>query len=159
MRDPSQWCHNELNGISNHQCLDCLLNRVFRHRSKKTSKLRITGLCEGNSLVNSPHKGPVTRKMFPFDDIIMPCIRRSWGHFTNDFCIIIQIQWKIGFKCNCTMGYHITTKFEMITLQQLRWQQNEISIAIELQWQNSLNRAITVLVNVLVLNGTRQSKG
>ena len=23
--------------------------------------------------VNSPHKGPVTRKMFPFDDVIMPC--------------------------------------------------------------------------------------
>ena len=23
-------------------------------------------------LVNSPHKGPVTRKMFPFDDVIMP---------------------------------------------------------------------------------------
>ena len=22
-------------------------------------------------LVNSPHKGPVTRKMFPFDDVIM----------------------------------------------------------------------------------------
>ena len=23
--------------------------------------------------VNSPHKGPVTRKMFPFDDVIMQC--------------------------------------------------------------------------------------
>ena len=53
----------------------CLLNRLFRHRSKKTSKLRITGLCVGNSPgpVNSPHKGLVTRKMFPFDDIIMIC--------------------------------------------------------------------------------------
>ena len=30
-------------------------------------KLRVTGLCEGNS----PHKGPVTRKMFPLDDVIM----------------------------------------------------------------------------------------
>ena len=35
-------------------------------RSKKTSKLRVTGLCEGNS-----HKGPVTRERFPFDDVIM----------------------------------------------------------------------------------------
>ena len=44
-----------------------------RHRSKKTSKLRVTGLCAGNSPgpVNSPHKGPVTRKMFPFDNVIM----------------------------------------------------------------------------------------
>ena len=24
--------------------------------------------------VNSPHKGPVTRKMFPFDDVIMWCL-------------------------------------------------------------------------------------
>ena len=30
---------------------DCLLNRLFRRRSKKTSKLRVNGLCEGNSPV------------------------------------------------------------------------------------------------------------
>ena len=38
-------------GVSNHQPHDCLLNRLFRHRSKKTSKLRVIGLCEGNSPV------------------------------------------------------------------------------------------------------------
>ena len=27
----------------------CLLNSLFRRRSKKTSKLRVTGLCAGNS--------------------------------------------------------------------------------------------------------------
>ena len=27
--------------------------------------------------VNSPHKGPVTRKMFPFDDVIMYCIHKA----------------------------------------------------------------------------------
>ena len=48
---PLQWCHNEHGGISNHQPHDCLLNCLFRHRSKKTSKLRITGLCAGNSPV------------------------------------------------------------------------------------------------------------
>ena len=33
----------------------------------------MTGLCEGNPLVTggSPHKRPVTQKMFPFDDVIM----------------------------------------------------------------------------------------
>ena len=30
-----------------------LLNRLFRCRSQKTSKLRVTGLCEGNSTVTS----------------------------------------------------------------------------------------------------------
>ena len=50
-----------------------LINRLFGRRSKKTSKLRVTGLCAGNSpgSVNSPHKGPVTWKMCPFDDVIM----------------------------------------------------------------------------------------
>ena len=68
-----QWRHNEVDSVSNHQPHGCLLNRLFRRRSKKTSKLRVTGLCVGNSPgpVNSPHKGPVTRKMFPFDDVIM----------------------------------------------------------------------------------------
>ena len=37
--------------VSNHQPHDCLLNRLFRCRSKKTSKLRVTGLCAGNSPV------------------------------------------------------------------------------------------------------------
>ena len=41
--------HNEHDGISNHQPYDCLLNRLFKRRSKKTSKLRVIGLCEGNS--------------------------------------------------------------------------------------------------------------
>ena len=46
-----QWRHNGRDSVSNHQPHDCLLNRLFRHRSKKPSKLRVTGLCEGNSLV------------------------------------------------------------------------------------------------------------
>ena len=44
-----QWRHNGRDGVSNHQPHDCLLNRLFRRRSKKTSKLRVTGLCAGNS--------------------------------------------------------------------------------------------------------------
>ena len=68
-----QWRHNDHDDVSNHQPHDCLLNRLFRRRSNKASKLGVSGLCVGNSPgpVNSPHKGPVTRKMFPFDDVIM----------------------------------------------------------------------------------------
>ena len=68
------WRHNGHDSVSNHQPNDCLLNRLFRCRSKKTSKLRVTGLCVGGihrRPVNSPYKWPVTRKMFPFDDVIM----------------------------------------------------------------------------------------
>ena len=34
-----------------HQPQYCLLNRLFRRRSMKTSKLRVTGRCAGNSSV------------------------------------------------------------------------------------------------------------
>ena len=44
-----QWRNNGRDGVSNHQPHDCLLNRLFRRKSKKTSKLRVTGLCVGNS--------------------------------------------------------------------------------------------------------------
>ena len=48
---PLQWRHNESDGVSNRRRLQCLLNCWFRRRSKKTSKLRVTGLCVGNSPV------------------------------------------------------------------------------------------------------------
>ena len=51
LNSPLQWRHTEHDGVSNHQPHNCLLNRLFRHRSKKTSKLRVTGLCAGNSPV------------------------------------------------------------------------------------------------------------
>ena len=46
-----QWRHNGRDGVSNHQPHDCLLNRLSRCRSKKASKLRVTGLCAGKSPV------------------------------------------------------------------------------------------------------------
>ena len=55
-----QWRDNKRDGVSNHRRIDCLSNRLFRRRSKKTSTLRVTGLCEENSpvtAVNSPQKG------------------------------------------------------------------------------------------------------
>ena len=73
-----QWRHNGRNSVSYHQPNDCLLNRLFRRRSMNTSKLRVTGLCVGNlpGPVNSSHKWPVKRKMFPFDDVIMMLRRK-----------------------------------------------------------------------------------
>ena len=53
---PLHWRHIERDGVSNEQPHDRLFNRLLGHKSKKTSKLSVTGLCEGNS--------PVTRE-FP----------------------------------------------------------------------------------------------
>ena len=61
---------------------------------KKPPKLHFTSLYEGNPLVDSPHKGPVTQKMFPYDDIIMyglfwPSIdhlHRNWDLMYHSSC-------------------------------------------------------------------------
>ena len=66
-----QWRHNEWDGILNHLRLDCLLNRLFTHRSKKTLKLRVTGLCGGIHRWPVDSQRPVTRKMFLSDVFIM----------------------------------------------------------------------------------------
>ena len=73
------------NGVSNHRRFQCLFNRLFRHRSNKPSRLHATGLCVGNSPVAGvyPHKGPITRKMFPFDDIIMSSDMSTWWRITE----------------------------------------------------------------------------
>ena len=52
-----QWRHNALVGVSNHQPNNCLFKRLFRRRSKKTSKLRVTGLYVGNSPVTGQFPG------------------------------------------------------------------------------------------------------
>ena len=74
-----QWRHNERDGVSNDRRLDCLLNHLFRRRSKKISKLRVTGLCEWNSPVigGFPSQRASNAEMVPCDDVIMTC-KRNW---------------------------------------------------------------------------------
>ena len=79
-----QWRHNGYDGVSNHQPHDCLVNRLFRRRSKKTSMLRAIGLCAG-----------IHRKMFPFDDVIMNIFEIAmWFrlyHGKNFHCFIAEL--------------------------------------------------------------------
>ena len=83
--------HIQRDGVSNHQPHDCLLNRLFRCRAKKISKLRVTGLCRGIHRwpVNSPHKGSVTWKMFPFDNVTDMVLLRTITHpsYSEYHCI------------------------------------------------------------------------
>ena len=70
---PLQWRHNEHDGVANYRRLYCLLNRLFRCRSKKHQSSASLACVRGIHRwpVTSPHKGPVTQKMFPFDDVTM----------------------------------------------------------------------------------------
>ena len=90
-----RWRHNDHDSVSNHQPHGCLLNRLFRRRSKKTSKLRVTGLCVGNS----PGTGEFPAQMASYaenvsiwwrhhDDFLMSMVsNRQNGHQWQDtFC-------------------------------------------------------------------------
>ena len=68
-----QWRHNERHGVSNHQRHDCLLDCLSKYQSS-ASLTFVRGIHRWP--VNSPHKRPVTRKMFPFDDVIMLVAQR-----------------------------------------------------------------------------------
>ena len=66
-----QWRHNGRDGVSNHQPHHFLLNCLFKAQIKEKIKApRHWPLCH-RWPVNSPHKWPVTRERFPFDDAIV----------------------------------------------------------------------------------------
>ena len=68
-----RWRYNGRDGVSNHQPHDCLLNRYSDADKKNIKAPGHWPLCEeftGDRRI-SRTKRPVTRKMFPFDDVIM----------------------------------------------------------------------------------------
>ena len=109
------WRHNGRDSVSNHQPHDCLLNRLFRRRSKKTSKIRVTGLCEGNSPGTGEfpaqmasnaengsiwwrHHGPWHNGQYFAEEIIK-------GIFLNKkFCSLIQIT--LSLRVQWTKFHH-----------------------------------------------------
>ena len=93
-----QRCHNERDGVSNYQRIDCLLNRLFRGRSKKTSKLHaILVFCEGNSPVLG---GFPWQRASNTENILT-----WWRHHDNRMAQnkrvhIISIKLKLPLPCN-----------------------------------------------------------
>ena len=84
------WRHSECNGISNHQPHDCLFNPIFRHRSKRHQFSASLAFLNGIHRwpVNSPHKGPVKRKVFSFDDVI---IHKGRANQTIDYYLAVSL--------------------------------------------------------------------
>ena len=72
------WRHNGRDSVSNYQPHDCLLNRLFKRRSKKTSELRVTGLCAGNS----PATGEFPTQMASYAENVSIC----WRHHVFGRC-------------------------------------------------------------------------
>ena len=62
--------------------------------------------------MNSPHKGPITRKMFPFDDVIMmPCGDQA-------LAAIIDLIRLFG-------QYHIVLQYRAVELNQIHFLSHE----------------------------------
>ena len=103
-----QWRHNGCDSVSDHQRHDCLPNRLFRCRSKKISKLRVTGLCAGNS--------PLTGE-FPAQRASNAEI--AWWRHHDDICMTRYKVWgtwwlhlEFGW---CAAGCHKTISARAIT--------------------------------------------
>ena len=80
------------------------LFRFFRRRSKKTSKLRVTGLCERKSLMTGqfPTQTASNAEKFPFDDVI-----RFWEFISTETKGYINEDW--GTWANHVVLNHLTT--------------------------------------------------
>ena len=96
-----QWRHNGHDGVWSHQPYYCLLNHLFRRRSKKTSKLRVAGLCEGNS----PMTGEFPAQMASNADNVSIW----WRHHVNEIWADNVITSKRSSREPCTyfMGYTV----------------------------------------------------
>ena len=99
-----QWRHNERNGVSNHQphmvySSVCSGADHRKHRSS-ASLAFVRGIHRWP--VNSPHKWPVTRKMFPFDDAIM-LLPVPHDHFFK----LLTIDTAFCSCSNVSTSYHI----------------------------------------------------
>ena len=84
-----QWRHNGRDSFSNHRPHDCLLNRLFRRRSKKTSKLRVTAVYEGNS--------PVTGEFPAQRASNVENVSIWWRHHVLGLCSTVEVH--IGICC------------------------------------------------------------
>ena len=83
---PLQWRHNERVGVSNHQptiAYSTVYSGADERKHQSPASLAfVWGIHRWP--VNYPHKGPVTRKMFPFDDVIM-CRVNSISAYIQSF--------------------------------------------------------------------------
>ena len=96
-----QWCHNGRNAVSNPQPHDCLLRRLFRRRSKKTSKLRVTSICAGNSRVTGEFPAQMASNA--------ENVSIWWRHYDQ----IVGGGFTLGFRPG--FRWHYTTKWRRFT--------------------------------------------
>ena len=102
-----QWRHNGCPGVSIRYRFECLFNRLVRRRSKKKSKLHVTGLCEVNS--------PVTGEF--------PSQRTSNAEY-------VSIWWRHHVN-----GKFTDTVYSRSTIE-LRWHTTSVMTSLQIIWND-----------------------
>ena len=72
--------------------------------------------------VNFPHKGPVTRKEVPFDDVIMEFLRAGWYHGVGTLSVLITAP--CGFPSKGTEIMRSFDIFFAVIMNSLLWKQS-----------------------------------
>ena len=118
-----QWRHNGRDSVSNHQPHHCLFNRIFRRRSKKASKLRVTGLCAANSLVTGEFS---TQMASNADNVAI-----KWRHYDATLiCLCMfaksncKIYTRIAGKIKCQNDHVISSKCVIYHCLVFNWMPN-----------------------------------
>ena len=130
-----QWRHNGRDSVSNHQPHDCLLSGLFRRRSKKTLKLRVTGLCAGNS----PGTGEFPAQMASnAENVSNWCIWVALDSRLILFNRIHTLQWlsqdKIVLRCDSYI-YNTPSPFLMIGITFNHFANHEL-LPESYHWRN-----------------------
>ena len=99
-----QWRHNEPDGVSNHQPRDCLLNCLFSHRSKETSKLCVTSLCEGNSVVTSEFPA---QRAGNVENVSIWWLHYEWPYLNWIIDLIPRSNYCQAYTCGQEFDHHL----------------------------------------------------
>ena len=141
-----QWRHNGRDNVSNHRRRHCLLNCWLRHRSKKTSELRVTDICVGNSPVTGFHmmtsscvsynKANITDSLWgqPFSQPTGPVFWKGFSWEITIMCTGSRVINTSGTGMGLTSTHwgrdnvHVADIFQRIFLNENAWISIEISL-------------------------------
>ena len=158
MSQSLHWRHNGHISISNHQSHDCLLKRLFRHRSKKTSKLHVIGLCVGNSLGTGEFPTQMASNVenvsiwwryhaWPYIWVtlivlVQRCFRCSFG----DLLFYFSIEWKINllslFTQDTSLQIFVNIRLHYICLGWIKVHLNRCKHQGYCVWGSHLSRVL-----------------
>ena len=95
--------------------------------------------------MNSPHKGPVMRKMFPFDDVIMNTFRvmhndRQFGNIFKCIFLMKKVEFRLKFHWSLfVMDQLIISQCEKYLASTIFWPWRQNQNIATIYWHPPLN--------------------